>query len=191
MKDEMNVPNPNQKKKSFLSKIPDGVKVEFFRWWFVGAICFFIAWGTNLGNKEDPFDLIFVLALVISLGHMLIFNPIIYGMFDIKRNGKIVNKKINERKIWEGSLIKILDFFKSLSASLVVYVAYILINRLVIELAHMDGTKLPFPVEPFGYATLFLVFYLAISFIVDKTILLCSFIKRKRTEKKNTKIKEG
>ena len=48
MKEEMNVPSPNQKKKNFLSKIHDGVKVEFFRWWFGGAICFFIAWWTNL-----------------------------------------------------------------------------------------------------------------------------------------------
>ncbi len=190
MKEEMNVPSPNQKKKKFLSKIPDGVKVEFFRWWFVGAICFFIAWGTNLGNKEDPFDLIFVLALVISFGHMLIFNPIVYGMFDIKRNGKIVNKKINERKIWEGSLLKMFDFFQSFVTSLLVYVSYILINRLILEVAHLDGSRLPFPVEPFGYATLFLIFYLAISFIVNKSILLISLIKRKHIQKKNMEKEE-
>ncbi len=190
MKEERNLPEPAEKKKSILSKIPDGVKVEFFRWWFVGAICFFIAWGTNLG-KNDPFDLIFVLALVISLGHIFIFNPIVYGMFDIKRNGKIVNKKINERHIWEGALLKTFDFFMCLVVSILVYATYECINRLIIHFGNMSSTTVPFPVEPFGYATLFLVFYLIISFIVNKIILLCSYIQRKRVEKKNLKEEES
>ena len=190
MKEERNMPNPSEKKPSFLSKIPDGVKVEFFRWWFVGAICFFIAWGTSLGEK-DPFDLIFFLALAISLGHVFIFNPIVYGMFDIKRNGKIVNKKINERHIWEGALLKILDFFQCLVVSILVYATYETINRLIIHFTNISETTVPFPVEPFGYTTLFLIFYIIISFIVNKAILLVSFIKRKHLERKNLKSKES
>ncbi len=190
MKEEKNNQiQPDEKKKNFLSKIPDGIKVEFFRWWFVGAICFFIAWGTNLG-KNDPFDLIFVLAIVISFGHMFIFNPIVYGMFDIKRNGKIVNKKISERHIWEGALLKTFDFIQCLVTSILVYGAYECVNRLIIHFADLSETTVPFPVEPFGYASLFLIFYLAISFIVNKTILLCSYIKRKRVEKKKLEVKE-
>ena len=44
----------------FLSKISDNVKVGFFRWWFVGAIYFFVGWGTGLGNSKSAFDLIFI-----------------------------------------------------------------------------------------------------------------------------------
>lgn len=190
MKEEKKLSNPEEKKKSILSKIPDGVKVEFFRWWFVGAICFFIAWGTSLG-KNDPFDLIFVLALVISFGHMLIFNPIVYGMFDIKRNGKIVNKKISERHIWEGALVKIMDFFQCLIVSFIVYGAYEGINRMIIHFAKLTETTVPFPVEPFGYATLFLIFYLAISFIVNRVSLLISYLSKKHKERKNLKTKES
>ncbi|MDE6946741.1 MAG: hypothetical protein K2P14_06130 [Anaeroplasmataceae bacterium] len=189
MKEERNLSNPNENKKSILSKIPDGVKVEFFRWWFVGAICFFIAWGTDLG-KNDPFDLVFVLALVISFGHILIFNPIVYGMFDIKRNGKIVNKKIGERRVWEGALMKTLDFFQCLLVSILVYGAYEGINRMIIHFSDLTGTTVPFPIEPFGYATLFLTFYLIISFIVNKLSLLISNIYRKHQERKNLESKE-
>ena len=38
-----------EKKSNFLSKISDNTKIMFFRWWLVGAIYFFIAWGTKLG----------------------------------------------------------------------------------------------------------------------------------------------
>lgn len=85
-------------KKDGINVFRMGLKVGFFRWWLSGAVYFFIAWGTNLGMKEDPLDLIFVLGVVTGVAHIFIFNPIVYGMFDIKRNGKIVNKNImNER----------------------------------------------------------------------------------------------
>lgn len=112
-------------------------------------------------------------------------------MFDIKRNGKIVNKKINERHIWEGALLKTFDFFMCLVVSILVYATYECINRLIIHFGNMSSTTVPFPVEPFGYATLFLIFYLIISFIVNKIILLCSYIQRKRVEKKNLKEEES
>ena len=132
MKEKMNERDSKNKKKNILSKIPDNVKVEFFRWWFVGAIYFLVAWGTNLGNSDDAFDLIFWLAVAISFGHILIFNPIVYGMFEIERNGVIVNKKYNERKIWEGALLKTLEFFHCFVVSILVYLTYEMLNRWII-----------------------------------------------------------
>lgn len=193
MKEEMNGQNQSDKKKNFWAKIPDNVKVGFFRWWFVGAIYFMIAWGTNLGQSEDPFDLIFVLAVAIAFGHILIFNPIVYGMFEIERNGVIVNKKYYERTIWEGALIKILEFFHCFVVSILVYLTYELLNRWIIELAHLNENAIPLAGEPFIYATLFLIYYIAISFAVNKSILLVKYIKEKRALKKleNEKKKES
>lgn len=185
MKEEMNGMNPTNKKKSIWSKIPDNVKAEFFRWWFVGAIYFLVAWGTSLGNHEDVFDLIFWLAVAISFGHILIFNPIVYGMFEIERNGVIVNKKYNERKIWEGALMKILEFFHCFVVSILVFITYELLNRWIIELAHMNKNAIPVQGEPFIYTTLFLIYYNAISFLVNMSIRLVMRIKAKKTQKES------
>lgn len=174
--------------KKFLAKIPDNVKVGFFRWWFVGAIYFLVAWGTNLGNHEDVFDLIFWLAVAISFGHILIFNPIVYGMFEIERNGQIVNKKYNERKVWEGALMKIIEFFHCFIVSILVFMTYELLNRWIIQLAHLGENAIPVQGEPFIYTTLFLIYYNTISFIVNKSIYLVTVIKRKRSEKKERAI---
>ena len=184
MKEEKNEQFPKKKKKSIFSKIPDNVKVEFFRLWFVGAIYFFIGWGTNLGNSMDPFDLVFVLAVVISFAHILIFNPIVYGMFEIERNGVIANKKYNERKIWEGALMKTLEFFHCFVVSILVYLSYELLNRWIIELTHSSEKAIPVAGEPFLYSILFLIYYVAISFIVNKSALLIKRIKEKRALKK-------
>lgn len=179
--------NTSNKKKTLWAKIPDNVKVGFFRWWFVGAIYFLVAWGTNLGNHTDVFDLVFWLAVAISFGHILIFNPIVYGMFEIERNGEIVNKKYYERKIWEGALLKILEFFHCFVVSILVYITYELLNRWIIKIAHLNSSAIPVQGEPFIYTTLFLLYYSAISFLVHKCIKLFKYLKQRRSIKKQMK----
>ncbi|MCM1130876.1 MAG: hypothetical protein NC310_03940 [Roseburia sp.] len=183
MKEEIKQKKQSKLKK-IISSIPDNIKVGFFRWWFVGAIYFLVAWGTGLGNRDDLFDLIFWLAVAISFGHILIFNPIVFGMFEIERNGVIVNKKYNERKIWEGAIMKIFEFFHCFIVSILVFITYEMLNRWIIQLAHLNANVVPIQGEPFIYATLFLIYYNAISFIINKCILLFFYIKEKKLKKR-------
>lgn len=167
----------------FLSKISDNVKVGFFRWWFVGAIYFFVGWGTGLGNSKSAFDLIFILSLATSVGMIFIFNPIVYGMFEIERNGVIINKKINERSAWVGALMKIGEFFKCFIVTILVFFSYQFINLGINKWLGKTADTVVIKGEPIIYATLFVIFYNFLCFIIYKTYYLFKNIKIKKEVK--------
>ena len=146
-------------KKRWYQRIPDGVKVGFFRWWLSGAVYFFIAWGTNLGMKEDPLDLIFVLGVVTGVAHIFIFNPIVYGMFDIKRNGKIVNKKYYERTIFQNVFLNLAEIFKCMIITVLVVATYELINTTILAITNQTASTIPVKGEPILYASFFIIYY--------------------------------
>lgn len=153
-------------KKPFLARINDKYKIAFLRFWFVGLIYYLVGWGTDLGSKDNPYDLILVLAIVIGVGHILLFNPIINKMFDIERNGKIINKKIEERKVWQGVCINLLEFFKCFLITILVYLTYELINYILISILQIS--KIPVPGEPILFGLFFSLYYQLINFIRDK-----------------------
>lgn len=167
----------------FLSKISDNVKAGFFRWWFVGAIYFFVGWGTGLGNSKSAFDLIFILALATSVGMIFIFNPIVYGMFEIERNGVIINKKINERSVWVGALMKIGEFFKCFIVTILVFFSYQFINLGINKWLGKTADTVVIKGEPIIYATLFVIFYNLLCFIIYKTYYLFKNTKAKKEVK--------
>ncbi len=147
------------KKKNFLSKISDNKKALIFRWWISGAVCFFIGWGTSLGTRIDSYDLIFVLGLVTGLAHLIIYNPIVFGMFEIERDGKIVNKKYYERTILEGTYVKLAEIMKSIFSVIFVSLTYFLVNILYSIIFNKPETFIFLPLEPVLYATLFIAYY--------------------------------
>lgn len=146
-------------KKKWFQRIPDGVKSGFFRWWLAGAIYFFIAWGTDLGMKKDPLDLVFVLGIVTGVAHIFIFNPIVYGMFDVKRNGKIINKKYYERTIMQNVLLNLGEILKCLVLTILVVLTYELLNTIIIAATNSSTNTIPVKGEPFLYASFFIVYY--------------------------------
>lgn len=153
--------------RSFVSKIPDSVKINLCRWWFFGAIYFFIAWGTNLGANSNPIDLIFFLGVAIGIANIFILNPILYSMFDIERNGKIINKKYYDRTIIEGVTVKLGEILKCLICSIGVFAIYTAINLIAIKLFSLDESEIWLQGEPILYGIFFLILYLIISKIVD------------------------
>lgn len=161
----------------FLSKINDNVKIAFLRFWFVGLIYYLIGWGTDLGMRSDPLDLIFVLAIVIAGGHIILFNPITRLMFDIERNGKVINKEIAQRKIWQGVLLNILEFFKCLFISFLIYLTYEIINMGLMNIFNLDN--IPVQGEPILYGIFFALYYELISYIRNKVLLLWEKRKKK------------
>ena len=59
-------PGKQYRSKGFLDKSPSWVKALFIKFWFNGAICFFIFWGLGL-YVTSMLDMIFVLAVVMGM----------------------------------------------------------------------------------------------------------------------------
>jgi hypothetical protein len=59
-------PGKAYKSKGFLDKIPSWIKALFIKFWFNGAVCFFIFWGLGM-YVTDILDMIFVLAIVMGM----------------------------------------------------------------------------------------------------------------------------
>jgi len=59
-------PGKEYRSKSFLNKIPSWIKALFIKFWFNGAVCFFIFWGLGM-YVTNMLDMIFVLAVVMGM----------------------------------------------------------------------------------------------------------------------------
>lgn len=152
--------------KSIIQKIPERVKVTFFRWWFAGAIYLFIAQGTNLAKEDDPTSLILMLGLIIGVATIFIFNTIVYGMFECKRRGRILNKKWKERTTFERVIANLGELAKSMLTVFVIFLIYQLVN---ISWNNIAGTtqKIYLPVEPILFGIFFIMIYGLFTVIVN------------------------
>lgn len=72
--DKMEIPKDEKKQKDpakqyrsgFLDRIPAPVKALFVKFWFNGAVCYFVFWGLAL-YVADIFDMILVMAIVLGM----------------------------------------------------------------------------------------------------------------------------
>lgn len=147
--------NPAQSKK-WLS---DNKKAAILRWWIAGMCYFFIGFGTQAGMFADPVDLIFFLGAGIGLVTIVIYNPIAYGMFDIVRNRQIANKAYYERKGWQNAGYRLGEIFKNILLAAMVYFTYQNVNLLIVGIRGLPRETVVIPGEPFGFATLYAVYY--------------------------------
>lgn len=155
--------------KNLIGGLSDNTKSYFIIWWFAGAVYFFIGWGTTLGVNKDPFDLLFFLGLGMGLVTAFLINPIIYHMFSIKRKGTIANKQYFERTVWQGVLMKLLEFFKAFAINILIFFTYQLLNQGLILLFDLNPERIIVPGEPILYAT-FYTFYYSIFVGIGNTI---------------------
>lgn len=162
-----------------IKKIDDRYKIIFFRWWFSAAICFFIAWGLSFGNQDTTFELIFFLGLGMGIGNLFIFNPIISSVFDIKRRGKIANKKMNERTVLEGSFYMLAEIFKSLLAVYLVSWVYQGINILINYLMNNPKDQVSFGIEPITFGIIFTIIYLVLGWLWDLVVITFNHLFRR------------
>lgn len=65
-----------------VSRLPTWVKALFIKWWFAGAVCFFIMWGLPLG---DGLDGVVLCGLALGLVVDLLVNPLFRYMESDKR----------------------------------------------------------------------------------------------------------
>lgn len=154
-------------KKQVKKRLSDHVKAGILRWWIAGMCYFFIGFGTQAGAFATPVDLIFFLGLGIGLVTVVIYNPIAYGMFDMVRKGNITNKAYYRRKGWQNALIKLGEIFKALLLVFLVYMTYQSVNLLLERLLGLPAGTVTIPGEPFGFATLYLLFFHILTGLTD------------------------
>ncbi len=145
----------------------DNQKAAILRWWIAGMCYFFIGFGTQAGMFRDPVDLIFFLGVGVGLVTVFIYNPIAYGTFDIVKKGKVENKAYYERTGWQNAGFKLREIFKSMVLVAMVYWTYQNVNLLLAGVQGLPEETVTIPGEPFGFATLYLLYYAAVSGLWD------------------------
>jgi len=156
--------------KGFWHRHKETIIMVVFRWWLAAAVYFFVGWGTELALYTSIVDMIFILGIVMGIVQIVIFNPVVYGMFNVKRRGKIVNKKYYNRTVWEGVLVKVAEIFKCMFVMLLVFLTYQGINSLYIMIYHVSDTFVALPGEPVMFGLFFLLFYSVLGGIYDKIL---------------------
>lgn len=148
--------------------VPDSWKAALLRWWIVGMCYFMIGFGTQAGGRSDPLDLIFFLGVGIGLATIVVYNPIAYSAFDIVWAGEIVNQARKKRRGAAKALDNLAEIGVSFCVVILVYLTYQNVNLLLVELLERPEGTVLVPGEPFGFATLYLLFYCALTGLIGR-----------------------
>jgi len=140
-------------------KISDNVKAGAIRWWLAGMCYFFIGFGTQAGAFADPLDLIFFLGLGLGLVTIVIYNPVVYRMFDIIRKGQIANRSYFSRSGWQNAGLNLAEILKNLFVVFLVYMTYQTLNLMLEQMFALAEGTVSVAGEPFGFATIYLIYY--------------------------------
>ena len=168
-------PGKQYRSKSFLDKIPAPVKAFFIKFWFNGAICYFIFWG--LGMLINGLDMIVILGIVLGMANdLLVNNTLRFLAITEGANDKWM--MFPKKKYW--------TFFANMVYSIIVLAIVIWIYSIInMGLNLINGTEgmIGLGVEPI----LFGIFYVAIDmlFISMKKLL----IRIIEDAKENSKVK--
>ena len=156
-------PAKQYRSKGLLDKIPSPVKALFIKFWFNGAVCFFIYWGLGM-YIWDTLDMIVVLGVVMGMVTDLLVNNT-FRFFEVTKGDNSKWMMFPKRKFW--------TFFTNIiyGILIVLIVAWIYnsINVLLNMASGTDG-KVFLGVEP----VLFGILYVAVDmlFIGTKNLLI-------------------
>ena len=144
--------------------ISDNTKAALLRWWIIGMCYFMIGFGTQAGEYDSPIDLIFFLGVGIGLVTIVVYNPIAYSVFRIERSGEVINHRRQNRKGYQRAL----DNLSEIGLSMLIYLCYQNINQLIVVLFGLEQGTVSVAGEPFGFATLYTLFYSVITGLIHK-----------------------
>ena len=147
-------PGKQYKSKGFLDKIPDPVKAIFIKFWFNGAVCFFIFWGLGM-YIWDTIDMIFVLGIVLGMVTDILVNNA-FRFFAITPGSNDKWMMFPKKKFW--------TFFTNIIyAFLVLCVVVWIYNTINVIGNSINGTtgEMILGVEP----VLFGLFYVAVDML--------------------------
>ena len=140
-------PGREYRSKGFLDKIPVWVKALFIKFWFNGAVCFFIFWGLGM-LVPDILDMLVVFGVVLGLVTDIFVNNI----FRFIANYPGQNDKwmlIPVKKNWT----IFVNVAYSVVALFCVFYLYNFINYTIIE---QLGGEAMFGVEPIAFGLIYL-----------------------------------
>ena len=159
-------PGKQYRSHGFLDKIPEPVKALFIKFWFNGAVCFFIGFGLA-EFLVDSLDLIVVLGLVIGIVTDLLVNNA-FHFFAITPGSNNKWMMFPQRKFW--------TFFANMGYAVVItwIVAWIytLITTALLAtgLLSPESNEISFGVEPVSFGILYVAVDMA--FIGIKNLII-------------------
>ena len=143
-----------EKLKKFLN---DRRKAILIRWWAVGAVYFFVGWGTGLGNQGSLIDFIFFLGLAIGIMNIVVVNPVLRMLFNLgpERNYKDIPliEKVKRR---------LGEILKSILIVLIIVYIYNFINMALIKILDLSPETVAFPGEPITFGIIYVIVYLVL-----------------------------
>ena len=144
-------PGKEYKSKGFIDKIPSPIKALFIKFWFNGAVCFFIFWGLSL-LVPSFLDMIFIIAVVLGMVNDLLVNNT-FHFFEITPGSNNKWMMFPQRKFW--------TFFANMGYAVVItwIVAWIytLITTALLAtgLLSPESNEISFGVEPVSFGILY------------------------------------
>jgi len=144
-------------------KLPPFVKAAFIKFWFGGAVYFFVGWGLFL-NTSDQLDLVLVLGLALGLCTDLLVNNILRGM---NKDGDYSRYMMFPRKRFLSFLLNVIY---GICLSFVVAYTYHFINIAAIGIFNLHETSVVLGAEPILYGV-FCMSYDMLFLLIKKSII--------------------
>jgi len=138
-------PGKKYKSKGFIDKIPSPIKALFIKFWFNGAVCFFIFWG--LGMLIPSFwDMAFIMAVVLGMVNDLLVNNA-FHFFAITPGSNNKWMMFPKRKFW--------TFFANIIYSFIVLACVIALYGAINQVVTMGVEPILFGLLYMGVDMLF------------------------------------
>lgn len=167
-----NDPGKKYRSKGFIDKIPAPIKALFIKFWFSGAVCFFIYWGLGM-YIWDTLDMIVVLGIVMGMVTDVLVNNA-FHFFAVTKGSNNKWMMFPKRKFW--------TFFANIIYGLIiVYLVastYTALNALLNTISGTNGTVYV-GVEPILFGILYVAFDMLFIGIKNLTLKIISDAKKK------------
>lgn len=141
-------PGKQYRSKGFIDKIPSTIKALFIKFWFNGAVCFFIFWG--LGEFIFGLDMLVVLGVVLGMVNDLLVNNT-FHFFAVTPGSNNKWMMFPKKKFW--------TFFANiLYCTIVLFIVVWIYNIVNIAMNAVKGTDglIYLGVEPLVFGLLFM-----------------------------------
>lgn len=131
------------------------------RWWSVGAVYFFIGWGTNL-SQRGIIDFVFFLGLTIGVFNMLIINPVIRQVLNTKSVRRYTDESLMKKVLY-----RLGEIFKSMIIVTIMVYIYSLINMVLIDGFGLSESSIPLAGEPITFGILYVLIWSLINALIS------------------------
>ncbi len=140
-----------QYRTGLLDKIPTWILALIMKWWFAGAVCFFILWGLGTYVQNDM-DMILVMSIVLGMVTDILVNNA-FRFFETYKGQNSKWMMFPKKAFW--------TFFANIPYAFVIYYIVMYIYNVINVICNMSaGTEntIYLGVEPIGFG----LFYVAV-----------------------------